>query len=412
METDDPRRALGAKDLPTQTAGARDLALVGTWDDVPRLLELATEHKRVGLRLVAAAAAADILHRYRTGPEPLGKDQVETVLDWVKRTDPGVNPSALMLLSAVPSRTSIDRLGRLLRDPRNDVRTGAAVALRRMASSHTLFGDDAALVYLRRMIGSWLDDRRSPPDAQTALIKLIGNLGFTEHSERIAAFSSTSAPVIEAIEQARTRLQARTEAAGWSGLYVSDGLDVLEQRVEPGQPSTLLTHDGAVALLPAAATDGAVPPGDAPEARRLVWVPRLGQHELVQAIQERGRTWVRLEGKDLVDWMDTEGHVLGPKQRPASGAFLPAVADLEGAVGKRAVAVAQLLAGDLEAADEALTALTGTKKPRADLLFWLGELRAEQGRKADARQAWQGFLERAGKRHALREVAEARLESL
>ena len=249
METEDPRAALGAKDLPTQAAGARDLARMGTWDDLDQLLELATNHRRTGLRLIAAAAAADILHRTRTGAagDAPSRSQIDSIVDWVKRTDPGLNPSALMLLSAFPEKRIIDRLGRLLRDPRNDVRTGAAVAVRRMAVSHTLLegrGHDS----LRGAVSGWITDRRTPADALTALILLVGNLGWESHREALFSVQAASAPVQEAIDTARQRLDARKSFDGFSGLYISNGLDALELAEQERASSWLLLHDGAAVI--------------------------------------------------------------------------------------------------------------------------------------------------------------------
>ena len=64
METVDPREGLSAKDVTTRTASARELARIGTWDDVPRLVQMATSEKSSAVRLWTAAAAADIAHRH------------------------------------------------------------------------------------------------------------------------------------------------------------------------------------------------------------------------------------------------------------------------------------------------------------------------------------------------------------
>lgn len=418
METDDPRAALKAKDLPTQAAGARDLALVGTWDDLDELLELATSHKRTGLRLIAAAAAADILHRTRTGAaeHAPSRDQIEAVLERVKRTDPGLNPSSLMLLSAFPERTVIDRLGRFLRDPRNDVRTGAAVAVRRMAVSHTLI-DHPGKAVLQAAIGRWLADRRTPPDALTALVSLVGNLGWESLSDAVFGVQSGSAPVVEAVTLARERLNACKSLDAFSGIYVSDGLDALEQDAAAREGGLLLVHGGSVVVdsadaVPVELDDGRLRTAALDGAARLVWIPRLGVHEMQAALQVPGRTWYRLEGKEAVQWVDANGHLLEARHRPAAGGLLPTIAELEGAVGARGRAIGSWLEGDLDAADEALTSLTDAKKPRADLFFWLARLRLEQGRTDAARDALTRFLDKASKRAPFRPAAEALLESL
>lgn len=417
METKDPRAALDAKDLPTQAAGARDLARMGTWEDLEKLLDLATTHKRTGLRLIAAAAAADILHRVRTGAaEASSGHDKDDLIALVKRTDPGLNPSALMLLSAFPEKDVIDRLGRFLRDPRNDVRTGAAVAIRRMAVSQTLIGHPGERL-LRAAVGRWLADKRTPSDGLTALILLIGNMGWEEHRHAVFAVSSTSAPVTEAIATARERLDARSTLSDFAGVYVSDGLDALEQDDAPRTPAWMLVHGGHVCIdggdaQPVEVADQHLRGAGLDAPARLVWIPRLGQHEVQAALQTPTRTWYRLDAADALAWYDTRGHLLEPRHRPAAGALHTALDALEGAVATRAKAMAHLLGGDIEAADEALTSLTNAKKPRMDLYFWLGRLRAEQGRTAEAKAAYEAYLGRAKKKAPFREAAEAAVAGL
>lgn len=415
METEDPRAALGAKDLPTQAAGARDLARVGTWDDVDDLLQLAVNHKRTGLRLIAAAAAADIVHRYRTGSagEPLGTERANDLVDWVKRTDPGLNPSALMLLSAVPTKTVVSRLGRLLRDPRGDVRTGAAVAVRRMAVSHT----DLELPHLREAVGTWLTDRRSPPDALAELVHLVGRLGWSELRPAVQNLRTTSEPVREAITQTLQQLDVRADPATWQGLWLSNGLDVLEQIADDPPttwmligPDAVVTDGGQIAS--AEWQDDRLHSDALPGPARLAWLPRLGQPTPSAALQAPGQTWYRVEGTELMTWLDEHALNIPPAAAPAAASVAASLAEAEGAAAVRARAICQVIAGDLQGADEALTKLTGTKKPRADLFFWLGELRLRQGRSADAIAAFTTFVDRNPKRSPLLQPAQQRLAEL
>jgi hypothetical protein len=422
LETEDPRAAIGAKDLPTQAAAARDLARMGTWEDVEGLLELATSHKRTGLRLSAAAAAADILHRYRTGAmgEPLGPERTRIVLDWSRRTDPGHNPSSLMLLAAIPERSVLDRLGRLLRDPRVDVRAGAAVTVRRMALSHT----DLAPAALRRAFGTWLAHRKTPGDARVELIRLIGDLGWTEHREAVLDARGASEPLTEAATTALERLDAREDPAAWSGLYLSDGLDVLEQDLEPRPGSLLLVHGAHLvhgphpseAPLPGVVSadleDGLLHADALPAPARLVWAPRVGQPERTRAIQVPGTTWFRLEGKALVAFLEAHPDLLGEPHRPATGALLATLAEPEGAVEKRGRVIAHLLHGEAEAAREQLVEMTAGKRPRNELFAWLGRAEEALGNERAALGAYRTYLEKAKKKEPLRPHAEARAEAL
>ncbi|MFK7926597.1 MAG: tol-pal system YbgF family protein [Myxococcota bacterium] len=415
METEDPRAAIAAKDLPTQAAGARDLARIGTWDDVDDLLDLAMNHKRTGLKLIAASAAADIVHRYRTGTagEPLGDERAEDLASWVKRTDPGINPGILMLLSAVPTPKVIDRLGRLLRDPRGDVRTGAAVAVRRMAVSHT----DLDMAPLRAAVLKWLTDRRSPPDALTALVQLVGGLGWSELRDTLIDLSTTSEPVREAVTEALGQLDQRAAAENWHGLWLSNGLDVLEQVAEDPALSWLVIGHSKLAIQgrkPSAhkLSHGALTSRALPSAARLAWVPRLGHSNRTPAVQVLGHTWYRVEGTELAAWLDEHALELSEAAAPALDGLAGTLADEEGAAGARARAIAHVLADQLDQADEQLSKLTSGKKPRADLLFWLGELRRRQGRPKDARDAYSAFIDRNPKKSVFLEPAQNHLVQL
>ena len=416
LETDDPREAIRAKDLPTQAAAARDLARMGTWSDLEHLLDLATTHKRTGMRLSAAAAAADILHRYRTGAAgaPLDADKIATILEWSRTTDPGRNPSALMLLAAFPDKRVIGRLGRLLRDPRADVRAGAAVAVRRMALSHT----DLDPLPLRRAFGDWLTHRKRRPDAVAELARLTGDLGWSEHRGAVLDVIGLSGPVTEAANTAITRLDGRKEPETWSGLYTSDGLDVLEQAVEPRATSWMLVGDGHLALhdgtaTPFSITDGGWLRCDAlDEAARLIWAPRVDDMERRPAIQLPGRTWFRRAGKDLLAWLDRHANAITEAHRPATAALLAEAETLEGATGKRAVPIAHLLHGEAQDARDALAALTERARPRNDLFAWLGRAEDALGHSDAARDAYARYLDKARRNDPHRPHAEARLEAL
>ena len=71
METPDPLAALKSKDISDRAAGCRDLSLTGTVENLEVLAELAASDKSPGVRLNAAAAAADILSRCRNGMREL-----------------------------------------------------------------------------------------------------------------------------------------------------------------------------------------------------------------------------------------------------------------------------------------------------------------------------------------------------
>src|SRR5690606_32336998 len=121
------------------------------------------------VRLYTAAAAADIVCRMRgvNGRARLTRQQRELLQTWVKTFDPGINPSLLMLLSAVADQSAVDRLGRMLKDPRNGVRAGAATALRRMSLSVAAADDMLVPMAVDKLLAS----RKLPADAVLDLVK-------------------------------------------------------------------------------------------------------------------------------------------------------------------------------------------------------------------------------------------------
>lgn len=84
-ETEDPVAALSAKQLPIRAAGARDLALTGTHIHLELLLRTAIRDVSPGVRLGCAAAAADILTRYRLEPGEVDAEVREAHLRLIDR---------------------------------------------------------------------------------------------------------------------------------------------------------------------------------------------------------------------------------------------------------------------------------------------------------------------------------------
>ncbi|TNE85427.1 MAG: hypothetical protein EP330_25420 [Deltaproteobacteria bacterium] len=393
METADPRAALADGDVTTRSAAARDLALTGTLEDLQVLVDRARSDKSSAVRLYAAAAAADIVSRYRRGGLPA--EIRESIEEWVGRADPATNPSLLMLLAPFPERGVVQRLLRMMRDPRNEVRAGAAVALRRLA----LAAEALELPVLEALAADTLK-RKLTPDAVFELVRLAGEVGWTHIDDLMRKAATQSEQLREAVDEAFARNRKREDLASLDGYWVDHGLDVQEAgspeprgflAVTAGEattdagPQTLSLEDGRLSL------------GGAP-ARLLFAAPPGLFHERVAVIQTAERTYWRQQGAALVDLLD-------------SGAELPAAAfasmagdleELEGAAGQRARLIASWGSGDLEAAKEAIDGLTDKKKPRTDLWYWKGRIYADLGDAKTAKASLDQFLDKAKKNHPLR----------
>jgi tetratricopeptide (TPR) repeat protein len=386
METENPREALDAKDVTTRAAAARDIGRIGEWADLPKLVKMATEDKSSAVRLYTAAAVGDILARHRgaAGQTGLDASQREQVHAWFKGIDPGTNPAVLLWLAGVADASALDRLGRMLRDPRNEVRAGATVALRRLALSGAAASDPA----VEKSVGAWLNLPKVPPDASLELIRLVGEAGWASLAEGVRQAASAGRPHAAAADEALKRLQLRDDPATWEGFWVDEGLDVLEIATPRKRRFEVRT-------------------AEAPRAGRLIWAPKVGiAEQRFLGLQAGGATLWKQEGKDLVqaveDWYDDL-----PADAAVLGALSAWVEPVEGPNATRARALLALKAGDPARAAAWLEELAGHKKPRADVFWWWGRALADLGKKKQAVAALDQFLEKVPKKGEYRKEAEA-----
>lgn len=415
METDEPRKALHDESTSVRAAAARDLSLIGTFDDLDDLVEMAIDADSSALRLYAAAAVADILHRYRglRDHPTLSRSQRKKVHAWARSFDPGRNPGLLMILSAVSDDESLKRLERMLRDPRNTVRSGAVMALRRRAISAAAQGDQG----VRDTVYRALRDKRTPADVQLDLIRLVGEIGWSGLRREVRRAASSGRMHGEAAEEAMERLDARQDPSTWAGAWRDTGLDVFEVGDESDDPNWRLIADGRLSEggAPRAFTVdeglGQVEGDDQPV--RMVWAAPIGAaDERTRVLQQGDRCWWRLEDKALAKAVDKYHEGLGTEAGPLLEALDDWLSEVDGKTAPRVRAIVALETGRSEHALEILEELTDVKKPRKDLFWWKGRVLADLGRTDEAKQALETFLDRAGTRAQYRPEAEALLEDL
>lgn len=412
-ETEDPRAALAARDVKTRAAGARDLAAVGTWDDVEALVGIAMADKSPSLRLCAAAAAADILARHRGAPghePPLGRDRADAVLRWVGGSDPGNNPSGLMILSAVVTDRVLDRFGRLLRDPRTDVRKGAGAALERMALSGTMVEDER----LAGRIAKWLGGRRLAPDAVLELIHLIGRAGWTSLGSLLSEVSGAGRPHAAAVEEARSRLATRGRPDAWHGLWVGSGFDVLELEVGERDSGWILVGPGGIRTAWGERAALTIDKGmcSGPSKGRMVWARQMGQESYSRAIQMGGRTFWEVPLEEVAGVVEPLLMGLEHEDAPLIAPILEALASETTLRSRRAHALLAWRVGMLGPSLEGLSGLLDAKRPKADLYYWRGRVHLDRGDLDSARQDLSRYLEAAPARSALQTEVRALLEDL
>lgn len=397
METEDPRVALTATDTKTRAAGARDLARSGTWADIEALVAVARSDKSAAVRMVAAGAAVDAAWRRRGafGQEPLTEAQRAQLHAWLAPVDPGAQPGLIPLYAVLSDAVALARIGRCLRDPRNQARVGAMTALRRMALSAA-----ADLGPIDAAVASWLD-QRLPPDVVADLARVIGEAGLVVAGDRIARAAGATDATAAAIVEAAARLRGRHEPSAWTGLWIDAGVDVVEDTTTP-RPGGWLVVDGGSAHVggearPFALHDGAARVGEAPA--RLVYAPRLGEGEgRFAAVQFDGRTFWRADEKDAAAWTDAQ-----------------AAADVPAAVWRAVAAttpaprirgVAWVMAGEPARAIVDLAPLAESGRAKVEVWFWLGRARAAAGDTDGARTALDAYLDKAPRKAEWRKEAE------
>lgn len=401
METADPRAALQDRSVATRCAACRDLARVGTWGDMALLVDRGWNDKSMAVRLYAASAAADLAQRLR---DTLDDTQRAQVVTWTFAGDPGVCPSMLMLTSTVQTGPVLSRLGRILRDPRSDVRLGVLTSLRRMALSSRADREGLA-----RAIDPWFDDPKVPSDARVELGKIIGEAGLATLRPRLIDLRARGEGAGEVADVALDRLETRATPEAWIGAWWSDGRDVFENR-EVDDVFEVAVCDGQ-AWYGASGTRevhaGDVPKlGDDPVAR-IVATP-LGSHDALAAIQVDGRTWWSVDDEGLAGFLDTHHDKLRGLPQAGRDVLVARGEALGGAGAERVRAATAWIAGDLDGAMEAAEAQLARKRARGDAWFWRGVARLERG-DAGGLEDLEIFVGKAKKDHPLRAAAERRM---
>lgn len=404
-ETSDPYEALASKQVKDQAAGARDLARDGKWSDMELLVGKATTSKSAAVRLYAAAAASDIVHRERLAGT-VDRQREHQILAWVSSANPDLSAGLLMLMSAVTHRKALDRIGRFLRDPRNGVRAGAVATLRRMALSHAA----ADRTDLSERVAEWLKHPKIQPDAVLDLINITGEIGWSELTELISNYGSLSPKHSEAVDLALERLDQRVTIDGWAGLYRDINLDVFELPTDNAARKTTWLAMGRTSKATRNGRRLKVAPGTlGKHTARLVFAPPLGApDDKRRVIQSEGRSFWEVSPAEIQAMLtdDPESLPTLPEQMPD-----PTEA-LEGTTVARSQALWAWATGDLDKARSGLDTLTAKGRPQHALYYFLAKVAEEQEDAVAACLAAGAYLDKSKKNAPFRKRANAILERL
>lgn len=415
-ETPDPRLTLKAKSISERCAAARDLSRYGTPEDIPLLIEQAQNDRSPAVRLGAAGAAADILSRYRVGPRAaqLSTPQRQALFEQFKGMDPDVNAGLFSLLACIGLPTGFERIKSGLRDPRADVRVGAAIGLLRLCASAAA-QDDAAL---EAEVVDLLRGGKLKPDAAAEVAWVAARVGYKSAREPIGALH-LSGNQAELVERARELLRGYQEPL--RGAYVTDGRDAGEVDPTPVRESGFAVFSAAGAMMGDGDDvnawtylDGLLPGG-----LRRMFIRRVGDAEPGPAFQLEGRTWYlaspervvaaaeAIARPDELDWAGPAEPSMLEEHAPA--VFREALPD--DASGDMARGLLLARKGEAEAALQALLAAAERKKklPR-DLAYFLGRALLAAGREAEAREQLEAFVAKGRKKDPRVQEAERLLK--
>jgi len=420
-ETEKPRETLRARSIHRRCAAARDLSRFGVPDDIPALVKRAATDRSPAVRLGAAGAVADILSRYRVGPRhgELSDAQRQEIIALFTGIDPSVNGGLFSMLACIGIPEGYQRIAVGLRDPRGDVRLGAAIGMLRLCGSAAV-QDDAEL---EDAVVALLKERRLKPDAAAEMAWVAARVGYVSARAAIGAMALTGAHAdlrdraIEQLHDYETPLR---------GAFLCDGRDAGEVTPTPAMPPGLAVFSepgilwGDATKDNVAPTDGAADlsysflDGVLPGGIRRMFIRRVGDAR--SAFQCQGRTWYRADGADVVaaatalsrpDDLDWDGLAAGsPVDQRAPAIFDPWLpADPSGDLARGLLlARAGALSGALEALRASSTAGKIKLPPEPD--YFLGRALLASGQQDEGVMALHRFLRRARKHDPRRAVAE------
>ncbi len=393
-ETADPVAALSNKSLAVRAAGARDLAATGTPAHLPQLVALAVQDPSPGVRLGAAAAAADILSRWRLPGRAAGIPDADRVALWavIRGADPGINPGVFQVCATLGVPDATSRIFGAMRDPRVDVRQGACVGLWRLTASAAVNGD----AELEARVVALFADTRIKPDTQAEIARVASVVGYTSALEPVRRLAEASLRQIATV--AGEALQRLEWPVALAGVWADLGLDAAEVNPE-AQPGAIVALTGSDALVRATADTVTKEPLVA--SPRRLWLKRPGATEATWALQIGPSTYWAADGDEIGE--------LGDRLLAADAFELFALVDPllpVSAAAARLRGVAKLRAGDLAGALEYLTAATEMKKVPVDTWWFLADTLHALGRDEEARPHLEKYVAKAAKRAPW--VAEAR----
>jgi len=414
----DALASLASGGITERAEAVRELGRLGDEQVLDTLLTAALKDKSPAVRLAAASAAADVLARYRLEPHrgDFASSRRRELIEQLRSIDPGRNTGLFQVLACAGDPAVVRNLGRGMRDPRVDVRTGALVGLERLVCSGSVNGDPR----MARELDTLLDERRLRSDALLGLARLAWRTGLWQLRGKAEDLGGRLEE--RWLPQLDELLDGFPEKLGSEhvlGCWLGPGLDCGEQRPDPGAPvflivlpSTLVVGGSdSLQLVPWSLEEGrlgctALGP-DEPLPVRVLRTWFDGQDDL-EVLQIGSTSYGRLVEKELPAVFDLL--TLVDFDTVAMARQLLAMLDpqLSGrAAGNYCRGVLAILADDVATARVRLEALGAAKRPRPEVFWHLAQLDLGAGSRAKALAMAQRYLEAAPRKSPFAASAQA-----
>ena len=401
-ETTDPLAGLGAKDIPTRAASARDLAVAGGADVIDRLLTVAVRDTSPGVRLAAAGAAADILSRHRLPPvfPSIPAEDRARWLAAVAAVDPGLNTGLFAVCGTLGTPEAFARVLAGLRDPRQDVRAGACVGLWRAVVSSVVNGD----AEMEARVVATLTDLRIRIESRVEIARICVDAGYG--SSALAGTRTLPDQTTRRTREAAEELVGRMEAPpNLAGLWIDRGVDVgaVGGKARAASACIMLSRTDAIFIAENGQVARCAPEGPL----RMLRAKAADKEALGPVLQIGLRSFWLAEAEDLCHAAD---------RLIAAGRFdlLADCDDLIGvsSAGLRVRGAAFLAQGRLDEAVLALEASVAGKKVPTDASWFLADALHRLDRGGEAVPHLEHYLAKAPKRAPYLVEAKKRLAQL
>ncbi|MBM75801.1 MAG: hypothetical protein CMK59_10410 [Proteobacteria bacterium] len=463
-ETEDPRESILDKDVHVRAAATRDLSNIGDVDDIELLLNIAKEDSSLAVRHNAADAISDILSRHRIRDLLPHKKAKKIFTQFRKSVSPISNPAILMAYGALGIPEVLNILGIALREPRMEIRWGAALGIHRYCCSSATIGDQDLEEWVVGLLASGNYDT----DAQSHLLKICSAASFRSGLKYFESIQPSEREELDSYFK-----QLSLGSVPNRGLWVSSGLDAVEINPLLKEPYQWCLIAGDVVwfaeepkeqfkarieqqkqalntvekIKPVEPTEEEVVGKNQPSPpkkiqslpvthfdismkdlkwsvwkdyealkKRRMWFRPHGYEQECTVLQLGDRTWHPVSEEDVQTLLQHEAKLPEGEKEDIWASFAEVFSvfqPLDNAKGWLSIALLWMRAHNWEAAIGAIENALEHKNPSVDLFYYLGVCRSALGDKTGAEEALRYCISKLkNQRSALMQICYAALEEL